>query len=159
MLIQALNNGAKNDEEYKNKIIHSMKKSMLLSAVGVITIVVAILMAVRTQETAGSFLSGVFVGTGAVVLFFSLKQIQKSKKILADEKLLHAERLKAFDERNQLIMEKTMYWSGALVMGACYAIMLVAGFFNMAVFWTLWSVVLVYCATTVVIKRYYDKKL
>jgi hypothetical protein len=159
MLIQTLNNGAKNDEEYKIKIMKSMKKNIFLSVVGVVTIVIAILMATKTQETAGSFLSGVFVGTGAVVLVFCLKQVQKSKKILADEKLLHTERLKASDERNQMIMEKTMYWSGTLVMGACYAIMLLAGFFNMAVFWTLWSVILAYCVTTVVVKKYYEKKL
>ncbi|MBA4700437.1 MAG: hypothetical protein H2212_13505 [Ruminococcus sp.] len=159
MLIRALEQGAKTDEEYRHKMISGIKIDIVVCAVGIATIVVAVLWAIIGNGLRGSFLSGVFAGTGAAILFFGIKHIWKAKKLIKDEKLLRAERLKASDERNHMITQKSMYWSGIIVAGICYIVMLVSGFFNMAVFWSTWAVVMVYSVLSVILKKYYEKKL
>ena len=159
MLIQTLSQGAKTDEEYKNKLISGIKRDRVLCIFGVVTIIVALLWMMTDNGVQGSFLCGVFTGTGAVIFFFALKHILKTKKMLKNEKLLHAERLKESDERNHMIAEKAMYWAGVIIMGVCYVVMLVSGFFNMAVFWSVWGMVMAYCILAAVLKKYFEKKL
>ncbi|MGC4020300.1 MAG: hypothetical protein QM793_14445 [Muricomes sp.] len=159
MLIKALEQGAKTDEEYREKMTSGIKLNFMLGGVGIITIAVAILWMIQGEGMHDGFLSGVFAGTGGTILFLAVHNILKIKKLLKDEKLLRAERLKVSDERNHMIAQKSMYWSSIIVIGACYLVMLVSGFFNMAVFWSLWSVVMIYCVVAVVIRKYYEKKL
>ncbi|CUX20260.1 hypothetical protein [Clostridium sp. C105KSO13] len=159
MLIQTLSQGAKTDEEYRGKLIFGMNRDRVLCVLGVVTILVALFWMMTDNGVQGSFLSGVFTGTGAVIFFFSLKNILKTKRMLKNEKLLRAERLKESDERNRLIAEKAMYWAGMSTMGLCYVTMLVSGFFSMAVFWSVWGMVMAYCILAAALKKYFEKKL
>lgn len=159
MLIEDLVQGAKTDEEYRDKMISRIKIDIAVCAAGIVTIVVAVLWAIRGDGVRENFLSGVFAGTGAAFLLFGVRHILKVKKLIKDEKLLRAERLKVSDERNHMITQKSMYLSGIIVAGICYIVMLVSGFFNMAVFWSTWGVVLVYSVLSVILRKYYEKKL
>lgn len=159
MLIQMLGQGAKTDEEYRTKLISGIRRDGLLCVLGVVTIIVALAWMTTGNGVNQSFLSGVFTGTGAVMVLFSLKHIVKTRRMLKNEKLLRAERLKKSDERNHMISEKAMCWAGMITMGVCYGAMLVSGFFNMAVFWSAWGAVMVYCVLAVILKKYLGKKL
>ena len=159
MFIKALRQGAKTDEEYREKLKGRIRIDIFMCGVGVLTIAVAIVMMLRGGEYQEGFLCGVFTGTGVAVLIFAVKEIFKSKKLLENEKLLREERLKISDERNKMIVEKTSYWTGLIVMGVCYVVLLISGFFNFAVFWTAWGILMLYFLVTVIVKKYYEKKL
>lgn len=159
MFIKALQQGAKTDEEYREKLRARIRIDFFMCGVGLLTIAVAIVMMLRGGEYEEGFLCGVFMGTGAAVIIFAVKEILKAKKLLKNEKLLREERLKVSDERNKMINEKTSYWAGMIVMGVCYAVLLISGFFNFAVFWTAWGVLMLYFLVTVIVKKYYEKKL
>ena len=143
MFIKALRQGAKTDEEYREKLKGRIRIDIFMCGVGVLTIAVAIVMMLRGGEYQEGFLCGVFTGTGVAVLIFAVKEIFKSKKLL----------------KNKMIVEKTSYWTGLIVMGVCYVVLLISGFFNFAVFWTAWGILMLYFLVTVIVKKYYEKKL
>ncbi|GAA0803427.1 hypothetical protein DWX43_22975 [Clostridium sp. AF19-22AC] len=159
MIVKTLLKGAKTDEEYRNKLKSRCKADILLCFAGAAAIIAALFAMMRMETMHAGFVCGLFSGTGAVIIVMGIKEYIKAKKLLRDEKRLRAERLKESDERNSLIMQKTMYLTGYIMLGLCYVTMLISVFFNMMVFWCIWAVTILYCLLLAVIKKYYEKNL
>lgn len=159
MLVKALLRGAKTDEEYKEKLLVRRKLNLFLMGVGCVTLLVAVLWMMRVESVQEAFLSGVFSGTGAAIIIFGARDIVKTRKLLRDEQRLREERLKVSDERSLLIMQKSMFLAGIIVMALCYVLLLISGFFNMAVFWCVWGIMMLYFLISVILKKYYEKRL
>lgn len=159
MLVRTVLRGAKTDEEYRDKLIAKRRLNMRLIGVGAVTLIVAVIWIFRVEGVQEAFLCGVYSGTGAVIIIFGVQDIFKTRKLLQDGQLLRKERLKASDERNLLIMQKSMFSSGVAVMALCYVVLLISGFFNMVVFWCMWGIMILYFLLTFILKKYYEKRL
>lgn len=159
MIANLFQQGAKTDEEYRGKLKNRIKINAALSLLGLITIVVGIFYMSRGEDMRSGFLCGLFVGTGLAIVFYGLKEVLKIRKLLKSEKRLREERLKVNDERNKMIGEKSLSWAGVVTMVLCYFGILISGFFDMVVFWTIWTIVMSYSILAVILKRYLDKKL
>lgn len=159
MLNKLLQQTAKTDDEYRKKLQAQIKRNIAICIVGLLPIIVGIFFIMRCGDFQTGFLAGLFTGTGAVIIAFSLKDTFKARKLLRNDKLLREERLKASDERTRLISEKSMYWAGVITMGVCYVVLLVSAFFNMVVLWTIWCVMMFFCIVTSILKKYFEKKM
>lgn len=150
---------AKTDEEYRKKLIAKNQVNILLCIVGAVSIIVAVVRLLYTHEMQESFTCGVFAGTGGAIMIASGGAIRKTKKLLKDAKLLRKERLKETDERNNVIQQKTTYLSSTILLVVCYLALLISCFFNMTVFWTIWSILMLYFILTIFSKKFYEKQL
>lgn len=158
-MIKEIFKKAKTDEEYRKKMVFNSRMNFLLCGVGVITIIASIIRMFNITETQDAFTSGVFAGTGAAILAVGGREIWKAKKLMKDAKRLREERLKASDERNSVIQQKTTYLSSMILLAVCYVALLISCFFNMTVFWTIWGILILYFVLTVFFKKYYEKQL
>lgn len=159
MIVKTLLRGAKTDDEYRKKLQMRCRADILLCFAGAAAIIAAVFAMRGIDSYHAGFVCGLFSGTGAVIIIMGIKEYIKAKKLLRDEKRLRTERLKESDERNSLIMQKTMYLTGYIMLGLGYAGMMISVFLNMTVFWCIWSGVILYCLIMAVIKKYYEKRL
>lgn len=133
---------ANTDEKYRVYIQKRQKLWMVLALLGIITLGVGILCGMNVIGKQESFLSGLYSGVGGGMLAVAIGRAMKDRKLLKNSRVLHSERLKAQDERLIAVGEKSQSMSGFIAFGFAYAGLLVSGFFNMTVFWTLWVVVM-----------------
>ena len=77
MFIKALQQGAKTDEEYREKLKARIRIDFFMCGVGLLTIAVAIVMMLRGGEYEEGFLCGVFMGTGAAVIILDVYKRQR----------------------------------------------------------------------------------
>lgn len=135
---------ANTDEKYRMYIQKRQKLWVALAVIGVLTLGVGILCGMNVMGDQASFLSGLYSGLGAAMLAVAFGRAMKDRKLLKSSEVLHSERLKAQDERLIAVGEKSLSLSGLIAIGFAYVGLLVSGFFNMTVFWTLWVVVIAY---------------
>lgn len=162
MFIEDLNilgKKARTDEEYKVVLKAKIKLYISMSLVGVITLVVAMLSIKGSTGHQSDFLSGVYTGTGSAILAVSIVRIIRTRGIVKNAAKIREKRLEAHDERNILVAQKAHFLSGSVVFILAYIGILSAGFFSMAVFWTLWAFVVIYLVLFLLIKIYYNKKI
>ena len=101
------------------------------------------------------FILGVFVGLeilGAVIVL-------KARKALHDEKVLKEMYIKEHDERMKMIRLKTGSNGVLIILEGLTLAMMVAGFVNKTVFFTLFAVVIFISITMIALKIYYNKKM
>lgn len=79
------------------------------------------------------------------------------RSLLKDEKKLRMKRLQEYDERNVQLNLKAHNTAGVILIFTGYVIMLVAGFFSMEVFWTVWALVMLYFALFITGRIIYGK--
>ena len=77
MFIKALQQGAKTDEEYREKLKARIRIDFFMCGVGLLTIAVAIVMMLRGGEYEEGFLCGVFMGTFLRMKNFYEKNVSK----------------------------------------------------------------------------------
>lgn len=157
MLFKSMWGPANTDEEYREKLKIRQKLVPVLVIAGAAAIVVSCLL--MRQEDEKAFLAGLYMGIGCGILAVSVVWFFKIRSILRDEKKLREKRLKEWDERNIQVTLKAHYMAGVLVIVAGYVTMLVAGFFSMEVFWTVWVMVMLYFALFTIGRVIYDKKM
>ena len=126
---------------------------------GAITLAFCILFSTGKYAYLSDFLSGVYTGVGVGLIAASLGLIVKTKKLLKDEKKMKEKRIKEQDERNQMIGQKAMFSATVILMILAYIGLMVSGIFNLAVFWTLWIVIMIYMVTFMISSVYYSKRL
>ena len=103
------------------------------------------------------FLSGLYMGLGCGILGAGAGWFLRIRSLLKDEKKLRMKRLQEYDERNVQLNLKAHNTAGVLLIITGYVIMLVAGFFSMEVFWTVWALVMLYFALFITGRIIYGK--
>lgn len=165
MLIKLLTiTTAANDNEYR-KVINTRKRLLgIVELGGVLSLLCSYLIGKgyfihNMIESQQLFLSGLYAGIGAGLVVAGIISLLSCDKMLKDPARLHAARLKETDERNVMIASKSFSTAGSVLVICLFAALLLAGFFNLAVFWTLWACVIGYFVITLIAQKYYNFKL
>ena len=159
MLLKAIICNATTDKDYKKVLKKRMYLFYIMMALGTITLAISFIFSNGKYDYLPDFLSGFYTGIGAALITIGLIFIIKIKNILKDEKKLKEKRLEEQDERNQMITQKAIYSAAIILNILAYIGLMIAGIFNLVVFWTLWIVLVVFLATFVILQVYYSKKL
>lgn len=159
MLVKALWKGAKTDEEYREVLKRRKNFIFVLMLAGAAAIGVSICLGLGLFGKEEDFLSGLYMGMGCGILAGSVMGLIKIGRTLRDEKKLRQKRLEESDERNIQVTQKAYYMAGICVMTIGYMVFLFAGFFSMEVFWTVWSLLMLYFLLFAVCKKIYNKKM
>ncbi len=147
---------AKTDEEFADVLRKRRKFIPVLAMAGAAAIAASIFL-IRSEERA--FLAGLYMGVGCGLLAVCVVWFLKIRSILKDEKKIRMHRLKETDERNIQVTMKAHYTAGALLIVTGYVVLLVSGFFSMEVFWTVWVLIMLYCALFAVGRLFYERKM
>lgn len=151
-------NKAKNDDEYRGMLEKRMRLWLFVCAVGAVTLGVGIFTAFGDVRNA-SFLGGVYCGVGCGLIVANIVRMMKAKKMLRDDRAIRIARLESQDERNTYITQKAMKGATIVAGSVVYLGMLLAVFIDIVIFWTLWSVFILYVITFYAFKLYYKRKM
>lgn len=147
---------AKTDEEFAD-VLRKRRKFIPVVAMAGAAAIAASIFLIRSEERA--FLAGLYMGVGCGLLAVCVVWFLKIRSILKDEKKIRMHRLKETDERNIQVTMKAHYTAGALLIVTGYVVLLVSGFFSMEVFWTVWVLIMLYCALFAVGRLFYERKM
>ncbi|HJA67142.1 hypothetical protein B5F07_10505 [Lachnoclostridium sp. An169] len=161
MLIRSmLFHGAKTDEEFREKLKARRRLMIPFIVLGLAAVIAGIIAGIVFEDSQqGSFLGGMYTGAGAAVTAAAIVAIIRINKTLKDEKRLHRQRIEESDERRNDIVTRSSSMAGFVMLYVCFAGLLIAGFFSMAVYWTLWCVMVGYFLCFVLLNLYFEKKL
>ncbi len=146
---------ANTDEEYREILKRRIKFIPVLILGGAASIAVSVILMQSGEEK--GFLAGLYMGIGCGLLGASTIQFLRIRSILRDEKKLRMKRLQEYDERNVQLNLKAHNTAGTLLIVIGYVLMLVAGFFSMEVFWTVWVLVMLYFILFIAVRMIYDR--
>ncbi len=158
-LFSTFEKNVKTNEEYAKIVQKKIHIFYGVIAVGVITAAIALCNELFWYIGENSWLDGVYTGVGFGLICVSIIKIIKFKRVLKSDTLLKEERLKVQDERNQIIAAKAMQSAAVVLFILSYAALLVAGFFSRTIFYCFWWVVIVYCFSYIVFRKYYSNKI
>ncbi len=144
MLMRTFWTGAKTDDEYRKVLKKRSIGIGFMMAAGVAALIAAAVLMKSGKGENDDFLSGVYTGIGTAILVSGVIFFFRVRKLFKNPELLRQRRLKESDERSVLLNQKALYLSGVFVIIGAYIALLAAGFFSMAVFWTIWTIVTVY---------------
>jgi len=159
MLLKAIMSNATTDKDYKKVLKKRISLLCIMIILGVTTIAISFIFSNGKYDYLPDFLSGFYTGIGASLITIGLILIIKIKNILKDEKKLKEKRLEEQDERNQMITQKAMYSAAIILNILGYIGLMISGIFNLAIFWTLWTILILYMAIFAILHVYYSKKL
>lgn len=159
MLLKSIMSNATTDKDYKEVLKKRIYLFSIMIILGITTLVFTFIFSTGSHAYLSSFLSGVYSGIGSASTILGIIFIIKTQKTLKNEKILKEKRLEEQDERNQMITQKAMYSSAIILAIIAYIGLMISGIFNMAVFWTLWSVLIIFMVTFIILQIYYSKKL
>ncbi|EOS36469.1 hypothetical protein AALC16_18100 [Lachnospiraceae bacterium 29-91] len=148
---------ANTDEEYREILKRRIKLIPVLMLGGAASIAVSVILMQSGEEK--DFLAGMYMGIGCGLLGASTIQFLWIRSILKDAKKLRMKRLQEYDERNVQLNLKAHNTAGALLIVIGYVLMLVAGFFSMEVFWTVWVLVMLYFILFIAVRMIYDRMM
>ena len=103
--------------------------------------------------------SGFILGAFAALEILGAIMVIRARKALHDEKVLKEMYIKEQDERLKMIRLKTGSNAVPIILAGLILSMMVAGFVNITVFFTLFSVVLFISFTMLALKIYYNRKM
>ena len=159
MLMKMIATGAGTDEEYRKKLIGRIRLADLGIFLGLAaTFEGAFMDKVLPETHQTSFLSCVYLGAGTAVALACGFYAVKMRRLLQDEKRLRSERIKESDERNKEIGKKATTAAMLINVYVIGAALLVAGFFSMEVFWTLWAVIVGQFLILMGARTYFEKQ-
>ncbi len=144
MLMRTFWRGAKTDDEYRKVLKKRCIGIGFMMAAGVAALIAAAALMKTGKGENDDFLSGVYIGIGTGILVSGIIFLYRVRKMFKNPELLRQRRLKGSDERSVLLNQKALYLSGVFVIIGAYIALLAAGFFSMAVFWTIWTIVMAY---------------
>ena len=143
------------DEEYRETLKRRKKFIPVLMLGGAASIAVSLILMQSGEEK--GFLAGLYMGIGCGILGAGAVWFLRIRSLLKDEKKLRMKRLQEYDERNVQLNLKAHNTAGVILIFTGYVIMLVAGFFSMEVFWTVWALVMLYFALFITGRIIYGK--
>lgn len=150
---------AKTDEEFREKLKARRKLAIPVIVLGLAAVIAGIIAGIVFDEShQGSFLGGMYTGVGAAMTAAGIVRIVRINKTLKDEKRLRTERIEESDERKKEIATRSSSTAGFVMLYVCFAGLLIAGFFSMAVYWTLWCVIVGYFLCFLLLNLYFEKK-
>ncbi|HJA07034.1 MAG TPA: hypothetical protein H9798_07850 [Candidatus Mediterraneibacter pullicola] len=159
MLLKMMMQEAKTDGEFRKKLEIRIKMTWVSVLMGVVAVVSGVaMMMLGADEHRTAFLSGVYCGIGTVAIVGGIISVVRTHRMLNDEKLLRSERIKESDERENAICKNAASSAGTALVYLMFAALIVAGFFSMTVFWTLWGTLIGYFLILKGMKVYYQKK-
>lgn len=144
MLMRTFWTGAKTDDEYRKVLKRRCVGTGFMMAAGIAAFIVAAVIMKSGKGENSDFLGGVYSGMGTGILAAGTIFFFRIRRLFKNPELLRQRRLKESDERSVLLNQKALYLSGVFVIIGAYAAFLAAGFFSMAVFWTIWTIIMVY---------------
>ncbi len=159
MFIKAVMSLATTDKDYRITLKKRMYLYYTMILLGAVTLTLSTIFSTGDHAYLSSFLSGVYTGVGSALIAIGIVFIIKTKKILKDEAKIKQKRLAEQDERNQMIMQRAMYTSSVILIILAYIGLMIAGIFNLVVFWTLWIIIAVYMVIFLSFLIYFNKKL
>lgn len=148
----------KTDEEFALWYENRNRKMMLLPVLGLAAFVFGIL-----NETFGwadnSHMSSVVSGIGGALIACGLVLTLRWKRIKKNAKLLHKMRLQYTDERNAELGRRALAASAYITIFACFAAMLVVGWFSDVAFWCFYGMIFFVVFVYLGCWFYYNKKM
>lgn len=152
-----------NDETYV-KVLQQRRNLLFLAEIGgVLALVCSYLIAQEyitiAEKAEREFLSGLYAGIGTGLILVGIIFFVKYNQLLKDKAKLHQKRLAETDERNEMIVTKAVNTATMILLVGIYVAILIAGFFSMQVFWTLWAVSIVYFLIMLISKKYYEMQI
>lgn len=147
------------NDEYREVLLARRVMWFVILIMGALTVAFALVITLLELTPIPDYMKGFYVGFGTAVSCVSIMILLKIKKVLNDEKLMKAERLKNYDERNISIYQKAIAASTFATGIICYAIMLVVGAFNPLVTKILCASVMLYLLLFLCCYHYYEKKM
>ncbi|BCN29140.1 hypothetical protein [Anaeromicropila herbilytica] len=159
MIVKAFLSQVTNDKDYKVVLKKRIGFMYILLFLGLVTLLFGFLFSFGDKPHLSDFLSGVYAGVGTVLIVSAIGLIFRIKRTLKDEVKIKQERIKEQDERNQTIIQKSIYSAGIVSMILMYIALMIAGIFNIVVFWTLWVLVMGNAIVYSVMYLYYSKKM
>ena len=154
MILKMIMSQGITDKDYKEVLKKRVGLCYIIIILGFITLGLDVVFFSYLSD----FLSGVYVGIGAGLIGAGVVLLIKIKKVLKDEKKIKQKRLSEQDERNIMIKQKAAQSSTVVILVLAYLGLMVAGIFNLIVFWTLWVVVAVFMIVFVMFSFYYNRK-
>ena len=160
MLIKSvLFQGANTDAEFREKLKARRRLMIPVIVLGLAAVIAGIIAGLVFGESQkGSFLGGMYTGAGAAITAAAIVVIVRINKTLKDEKRLRRERIEESDERKKEIATRSSSMAGFIMLYVCFAGILIAGFFSMAVYWTLWCVMVGYFLCFLLLNLYFEKR-
>lgn len=161
MIMKILENQktVKTDEEYKAVLKGRQKILIFMGIIGAITLGLGAYLGYDAEGKQASFLCGVYSGIGAALLAVAVVRCLKIRRLLRDARKIREARLAAQDERTAALTQRALSMAGLVAVGFAYVGLLIAGFFSMTVFWTLWVLIIVYFVSMIFLCLYYNKKM
>lgn len=159
MLLKAIISLATTNKDYRKTLKKRICLYYVMILLGVITLTLSIIFSTGDHAYLSDFLSGVYTGTGSGLIAIGIVFIIRTSKLLKDEVKLKQKMLKERDERNQMITQRAMYTASTIMFFISYIGLLIFGIFNMAVFWTLCIILIVYMVIFISLLVYFDKKI
>ena len=141
-----------------------VRKRNFFSIVGLLGIIVAATIGYWGYSQVGldshrlDFIHGAQAGLFSGFVLIILMEVMKINKGLKDDKSFKKLEIELSDERNILIKDKIGGLGFELIIFVLMIAIVVAGFFNEIVFFTLLGVLLFIVATKSILKFYYSKK-
>lgn len=153
-----------NDNEYRKTIKSRRRLLGFVELGGVLSLLCSYLIGKgyfisKAIEDQQSFLSGLYAGIGTGLIVAGIIALFSLDKQLKDPAKLRAARLKETDERNVMIAGKSSGTAGMVLVTCLFAALLIAGFFNITVFWTIWACAVGYFIIMLIAQKYYSAKL
>ncbi len=149
--------GAKTDEEFAVWYEKRNRKMLLFPILGLIAFAFGVL-----NETFGwvenSHMSGVVSGICGGLIVCGLALMLRWKRTKKNAKLLHKMRLQYTDERNAELGRRALATSAYITIFACFAAMLVAGWFSDVAFWCFYGMMFFVLFVYLGCYFYYNKK-
>jgi ABC-type transport system involved in multi-copper enzyme maturation permease subunit len=159
MIFKIITSTTASDEEFREVLKARIYLFLSMILLGVITMVLSIIFSNGKYAYLTPFTNGIYSGFGGAILVIGIIFMIRTKKVLRNEKRLKETRLWEQDERNKLISQKTRSATAIILIILLYVGIIVSGIFNMTVFWTLWTVIMLYFFIFILFFVYYNKKL
>lgn len=147
------------NKSFKEKLDCMKKISNVLLSCGFFTLAAAIALSNNAiPNKLGGFQEGFYFGIAIGIILASTILKCRINKILNDDKKYKEEEIKYNDERNRYISDKSAITSFIIIMVLLYISLVISGFFNMIVFITLLSVIILCAGIFFAVYVILDKK-
>jgi hypothetical protein len=150
---------ANSNEEFKKVIKDRMNKMIITFAVGVITLVVALLAEYVWDTPISEHMLGAYSGAGTGLILASILFWIKNKRMLSDDERIKKSRLNHTDERIQEISTKAFKAASVSLLIGIYMLALIGGLFYPILVTATLPLIFVFIAGYIISFFIYEKRM
>ncbi len=150
---------ANSNEEYRKVIKDRMNIMVLVFAIGVATLVVALLGEYVWNTPISEHMLGIYAGAGTGLILASIIIWIKNKNILTNEEKIKKSRLNCTDERIQEINGKAFRAATVILLIGIYAFALIGGLFYPLLATAMLPLVFIFMAGYIISFLIYEKRM